>query len=107
MGIHQTNCVDAWCCMMERLVYYSVMVIEASNQEGKGMNTHSYSFGDYQATLRVNGRAAIGIGHTPGEAWRNACDCHSNRNELLQGAMAVMRKMPPRNIERVSAEHRA
>lgn len=71
------------------------------------MNTHSHSFGDYQATLRVNGRAAIGIGHTPGEAWRNACDRHSNRNELLQGAMAVMRKMPPRNIERVSAEHRA
>jgi hypothetical protein len=71
------------------------------------MNATTNNFGDYQATLRVNGRAAIGLGHTPAEAWRNACDCFANKHEILQGAMAVMRKMPPRNIERVGAEHRA
>jgi hypothetical protein len=71
------------------------------------MNANTNGFGDYQATLRVNGRCAVGVGHTATEAWRNACDCFSDRFEILQGAMAVMRKMPPRNVERVSAGRKA
>lgn len=34
------------------------------------MNIYSESMGEYQAVLRANGKAYIGLGHTPQEARR-------------------------------------
>lgn len=59
------------------------------------IGTNAY-LGGYHSTVRVNGRAVIGVGHTVGEAWRNACDGHAERNPDLDGVMAVLRTMPPR-----------
>ena len=59
------------------------------------IGTNSF-LGNFHVDLRVNGgRAMLGVGHTHGEAWRNACDGHAERNPELEGVMAVLREMRP------------
>jgi len=66
------------------------------------MNAHTNSFGDFQTSLRINGRCYLGVGHTPAESRRNAFDAIADRNPDLAGFCAVMRTSNV-NAERVSA----
>lgn len=68
--------------------------------------THPHSlghgFGDFQCLMKVNGRPYLGIGHTPGEARRNALDAIEERQPILAGFCAYMRSEPI-PVERVTA----
>lgn len=52
------------------------------------------NFGNYQCTIRLSCRTVIGVGHTPGEARRNAFGIIEDRNPDLAGFCAAMKTAP-------------